>query len=132
MCNVLEVSKSGYFAWQGRSESKRTARRKYLSQKIKTIHENSRSTYGSRRVHASLLEENELCCEPVVASIMREQGLKGKRKGKVRQKTTNSKHANPIAQNVLERKFDASKPDQKWVGDITYLPTLEGWLYLRE
>ena len=61
---------------------------------------------------------------------MRDLGLKGKRKGKIKQKTTNSKHANPIAQNVLERKFDASKPDQKWVGDITYLPTLEGWLYL--
>ena len=63
---------------------------------------------------------------------MRDLGLKGKRKGKIKQKTTNSKHANPIAQNVLERQFDASKPDQKWVGDITYLPTLEGWLYLRE
>ena len=77
-------------------------------------------------------EENEVCCKPVVPSIIREQGLKGKRKGRIRQKTTNSKHAHPIAQNKLERAFDASKPDLKWASDITYLPTTEGWLYLRE
>ena len=130
MLRVLEVSKGGYYEWQKRPESKRAAKRKQLSQKVKTIFENSRNTYGSARVHACLLEENESCCKPVVASIMREQGLKGKRKGRVTQKTTNSKHAHPIAQNKLERAFDASKPDLKWASDITYLPTTEGWLYL--
>jgi putative transposase len=130
MLRVLEVSKGGYYEWQKRPESKRAAKRKQLSQKVKTIFENSRNTYGSARVHAVLLEENQVCCKPVVASIMREQGLKGKRKGQVTQKTTNSKHAHPIAQNKLERAFDASKPDLKWASDITYLPTTEGWLYL--
>lgn len=130
MLRVLEVSKGGYYEWRKRPESTRSAKRKILSQKVKTIHENSRNTYGSARVHACLLEQNESCCKPVVASIMREQGLKGKRKGRVKQKTTNSKHTHPIAQNKLERGFDASKPDLKWASDITYLPTSEGWLYL--
>ena len=130
MLRVLEVSKGGYYEWQRRPESNRSKQRKNLSQKVKTIFENSRNTYGSARVHAVLLEENESCCKPMVASIMREQGLKGKRKGRVKHKTTNSKHAHPIAQNKLERAFDASKPDLKWASDITYLPTTEGWLYL--
>jgi putative transposase len=130
MLRVLEVSKGGYYEWQKRPESKRAAKRKQLSQKVKTIFENSRNTYGSARVHACLLEENESCCKPVVASIMHDLGLKGKRKGRVTQKTTNSKHAHPVAQNRLERAFDASKPDLKWASDITYLPTTEGWLYL--
>jgi putative transposase len=130
MVRVLEVSKGGFYEWHRRPESKRTQTRRHLKDKIKTIHENSRNTYGAARVHACLLEENESCCKPVVASIMREQGLKGKRKGRVKQKTTNSKHAHPIAQNKLERAFDSSKPDLKWASDITYLPTTEGWLYL--
>ncbi len=61
---------------------------------------------------------------------MRENGLKGKRKGKIKHQTTNSNHQNAIAENKLERKFSAEKPDQKWASDITYIPTLEGWLYL--
>ena len=130
MFRVLEVSKGGYYEWRKRPESTRSKERKALSEKIKTIHENSRNTYGAARVHACLLEEDEACCKPVVASIMCEQGLKGKRKGQVKQKTTNSKHTHPITQNKLERAFDASKPDLKWASDITYLPTSEGWLYL--
>jgi putative transposase len=130
LLRMLEVSKGGYYEWQRRPESNRSKQRRNLSQKVKTIFENSRNTYGSARIHAVLLEENESCCKPMVASIMREQGLKGKRKGQVKHKTTNSKHAHPIAQNKLERAFDASKPDLKWASDITYLPTTEGWLYL--
>lgn len=130
MLHVLEVSKSGYYSWRKRPESNASRNRKRLSQRIKTIHQSSRSTYGSARVHACLLEENEVCCKPVVASIMRDLGLKGKRKGRLRRKTTNSKHAHPIAQNKLGRAFDSSKPDLKWASDITYLPTTAGWLYL--
>jgi putative transposase len=130
MCRMLEVSKSGFYAWQKRPESNRSKERKILSEKIKTIHENSRKTYGSVRVHAVLLEENESSSRPRVASIMRELGLEGKRKGVVKKKTTDSKHSHSIAENKLERKFDAEKPDQKWVADLTYIPTLEGWLFL--
>jgi putative transposase len=130
MCRMLEVSKSGFYAWQKRPESNRSKERKALSEKIKTIHENSRKTYGSVRVHAVLLEENESSSRPRVAGIMRELGLQGKRKGIVKQKTTNSKHSHAIAENKLERKFDAEKPNRAWVADLTYIPTLEGWLFL--
>ena len=127
---MLEVSKSGFYAWRTRPESKRSQQRKALSEKIKTIHENSRKTYGSARIHACLLETEESCSRPRVAGIMRELGLEGKRKGKPRRKTTDSAHAHAIAENKLERRFDAQKPDQKWVADLTYIPTSEGWLFL--
>ena len=77
-------------------------------------------------------EEHESCSRPRVAGIMRELGLQGKRKGIIRKKTTNSNHALEVAQNKLERQFKAEKPNQKWVADLTYIPTLEGWLFLRE
>jgi putative transposase len=75
-------------------------------------------------------EENESCSRPRVAGIMREVGLKGKRKGIIRKKTTNSNHLLEVAENKLERQFKAEKPNQKWVADLMYLPTLEGWLFL--
>jgi putative transposase len=130
MLRMLEVSKSGYYEWQRRPESKRMNKRKNLSFKIKTIFENSRKTYGITRIHACLCDENESCSRPRVAGIMRELGLQGKRKGIIRKKTTNSNHALEVAQNKLERQFKAEKPNQKWVADLTYIPTLEGWLFL--
>ena len=101
-----------------------------MTERIKSEYASSRNTYGSTRIHACLLEQNVICSRPRVASIMRENGIKGKRKGKIKHKTTNSNHRNAIAQNKLERNFNAEKPDQKWASDITYIPTLEGWLYL--
>ena len=130
MLRMLEVSKSGYYEWQNRLESKRSKERNILSDKIKTIFENSRKTYGITRIHACLREKNESCSRPRVAGIMRELGLKGKRKGIIRKKTTNANHALEVAQNKLERDFKAEKPNQKWVADLTYIPTLEGWLFL--
>ena len=130
MCQTLEVSKSGYYAAQKRPESNRIITRGILAEKIKLIHASSRNTYGSVRIHAVLLENTERCSRPRVASIMRDHGLTGKRKGKVRQVTTDSTHGHAIAENRLERNFEADKPNQKWVADITYLPTTEGWLYL--
>jgi putative transposase len=130
MCRTLEVSKSGFYAWQKRLESKRPKERKNLSFKIKIIFENSRRTYGITRIHACLRTENESCSRARVAGIMCELGLKGKRKGIIRQKTTNSNHTLEVAQNKLERQFKAEKPNQKWVADLTYIPTLEGWLFL--
>ena len=130
MCQVLEVNKSGYYAWLKRAESNRSKERKILTEKIKTEYATSRNTYGSTRIRACLLEQNVLCSRPRMASIMRENGIKSKRKGKIKHQTTNSKHQNAIAENKLERNFNAEKPDQKWASDITYIPTLEGWLYL--
>ena len=130
MCRTLEVSKSGYYAVQKRPESNRTKKRGILAEKIKLIHAGSRNTYGSARVHAVLLGNTECCSRPLVASIMRDHGLAGKRKGKIKQLTTDSTHGHAIAENRLNREFDADKPNQKWVADITYVPTTEGWLYL--
>jgi putative transposase len=113
-----------------RPESNRSKERKALSEKIKTIYENSRKTYVSLRVHAVLREENESSSRPRVTGIMRELRLQGKRKGIVKHKTTDSKHTHEIAENKLERKFDAQKPNQAWVADLTYIPTLEGWLFV--
>ncbi len=115
---------------QKRPESNRSKERKALSEKIKTIHENSRKTYGNVRIHTVLLKENESSSRPRVAGIVRELELQGKRKGTEKQKTTDSKHPHAIAENKLERKFDAEKPNQKWVADLTYIPTLEGWLFV--
>lgn len=92
MCQTLEVSKSGYYAAQKRPESHRSTARGILAEQIRLIHANSRNTYGSARVHALLLERNERCSRPLVASIMRNHGLAGKRKGKVRQVTTDLTH----------------------------------------
>jgi putative transposase len=131
MCRTLEVSISGYHAWRKRSESRTSKEQKILAQKIRILHMDSRNTYGSSRIHAILLEQHDLCSRPRVASIMLEQGIHGKRKGKRNKKqTTNSKHQHAIAENKLERNFKAEKPNQKWVADITYIPTLTGWLYL--
>ena len=124
------MSKSGFYAWQKRPESKRSKKRKILSNKIRVHYANSRKTYGSARILACLREENEWCSRSRVAGIMRELGLKGKRKGIIKKKTTNSNHTLEIAENKLERQFKAEKPNQKWVADLTYIPTLEGWLFL--
>ncbi len=124
------MSRSGYYAAQKRPESNRIKRRGVLAEQIKLIHANSRNTYGSARIHAVLLETTERCSRPLVASVMRDYGLAGKRKGKIKQITTDSTHGHAIAENRLDREFDAEKPNQKWVADITYLPTTEGWLYL--
>lgn len=97
--------------------------------KIKTVYAKSRGTYGSPRVHACLVEQGERVSRPRVARIMREHGIQGKNRRRFKA-TTNSHHAHPIAENRLERDFKAEKPDRIWAADITYLPTLEGWLYL--
>jgi putative transposase len=125
---MLEVSKSGFYAWQKRPESNRSKERKILSEKIKTIYENGRKTDGSVRIHAVLREDNESSSRPRVAGIMRELGLQGK--GTVKQKNTDSKHPHAIAENKLERKFDVEKPNWAWVADLTYILKLEGWLFL--
>jgi transposase InsO family protein len=96
-----------------------TMAKKILSDKIKTIFENSYRTYGIARIHACLQEENKSCSRPRVAGIMRELALQGKRKGIIRKKTRNSNHAHEVTENKLERQFKAEKPNQKWVADLT-------------
>lgn len=129
MCSALELSKSGYYAWCKRPPSPRSQENEQLSEQIQQIHQASRRTYGAPRIHASLKEKGFQVGRHRVARLMSEQGIcvRPKRKFKV---TTDSNHAFPIAENVLNREFKVMEPDKAWVADITYIPTAQGWLYL--
>jgi putative transposase len=129
-CAVLEVSRSGYYAWRDRPTSFQRARREGLAEKIKTLQEKNRGVYGSPRVCQGLKAQGESVCENTVAKVMREKGIRAKSKKKFVPRTTDSAHTRPVAANLLERQFRAELPNQKWAVDITYIPTDEGWMYL--
>jgi len=101
-----------------------------LAVPIKDIHKNNRRVYGSPRVHQALMSQGEVVCVNTVAKIKKDDGIKAKTKRKFTPRTTDSHHHQPVAKNVLNREFDAAKPDCKWATDITYIPTEQGWLYL--
>jgi transposase InsO family protein len=125
----LGISRSGYYAWRKRKPSQRAQNNQALMDHIRRIHKQSRKAYGSPRVYAQLKKQGYSCTKKRVARLMRQDGLKGQRKYR-KVITTNSKHNYPVAANVLNREFQAEKPNQKWVADITYIPTDEGWLYV--
>ncbi len=129
MCDVLEVSTSGFYAWLGRPESARSLETRRLTGVIRDVHAASRETYGSPRVHAALGARGESCGKNRVARIMRTNHLSSIRKRRFR-KTTDSDHSLPVAPNLLEQNFTASRPNEVWLADITYIHTNEGWLYL--
>jgi len=129
-CEVLEVSRSGYYAWRCRPASTRAKRRAELAEKVKAVHQANRGVYGSPRVHRALAASGEQACENTVAKVMAEHGVRARGKKKFVPRTTDSRHEQPVADNVLDRQFVAEMPDRKWAADITYVPTGEGWLYL--
>jgi len=129
-CDVLEVSRSGYYAWRERPDSARAKRREELAEKIKAVHQENRGVYGSPRVFRALKAGGECVCENTVAKVMRDNGIRARSKRKYVPRTTDSSHEQPVAPNVLGRRFEAEAPDRKWAADITYVPTDEGWLYL--
>jgi transposase InsO family protein len=129
MCRVLEVGRSGFYAWLKRSESLRSQENQRYLVEIKAVHKKSRKTYGSPRVHADLKANGHRIGKHRVARLMRENGIVSRHKRKFRV-TTDSNHTHPIAENILQRRFDVSQLNQFWVSDITYIPTLEGWLFL--
>lgn len=130
ICKVLGVSRSGYYSWHGRGMSCRALRREKIAEEVERIHSESREIYGYRKVHKELLEETGIvCCGETVRRIMKEEGLRSKTSRKY-VVTTDSSHNQPVADNILERDFEAEGPDEKWVSDITYIRTWEGWLYL--
>jgi transposase InsO family protein len=129
VCVLLGVSRSGYYAWKKRKPSQREHEIQALIDHIRRIHKKSRRTYGSPRVWAQLKKEGYLYNRKTIARLMRQDGLKGSRKYR-RVVTTDSKHQFPVAPNLLNREFQADQPNKKWIADITYIPTGEGWLYL--
>jgi len=129
-CRVLRVSRSGFYAWCCRAPSERVQRREVLGHRIREVHEQSRANYGSPRVHRALVAQGESVCENTVAKVMNSLQIKAKTAKAFVPRTTDSDHHAPVASNTLGRNFDALLPNHKWVADITYIRTDEGWLYL--
>jgi transposase InsO family protein len=129
LCRCLAVSRSGYYAWRKRAPSARAQEDARLRVEIAASHSASRRTYGSPRILRDLREDGHSVSRKRVARLMRELGIEGRRKRRFRA-TTDSRHRFPVASNVLMRDFDVDAPNTAWVTDITYLATLEGWLYL--
>jgi putative transposase len=129
MCRALAVSPAGYYAWRSRPESARTIQTRILLSAIRVLHEESRETYGSPRIWRALREQGHQVGEHRVARLMRQANLQAKTVSKWRV-TTDSAHRLPVAANHLNRQFTVAAPNQVWAGDLTYIWTREGWLYL--
>lgn len=129
MCRVIGASRSGYYQWRRQPQSKRHKDNEKILVEIKESHKNSRRAYGSPRITEDLQANGTRCGKNRIARLMKIHGIVGKAKKKFKA-TTNSKHNLPVAPNLLNQDFVAEKPNMVWVSDITYISTLEGWLYL--
>lgn len=129
MCRLLQVSASGYYDWSTRPLSKRAQANKTLGAKIEAIFRAEKSRAGAVRITKRIHAEGEKVGRHRVARLMRSHGWRA-RAAKKYKATTNSNHCLPVAPNLLEQHFEAEKPNEKWVSDITYIWTEEGWLYL--
>ena len=129
MCGWLRVSKSGYYEWRSRPQSAAAKRRELLKIKVKALFEANNEEYGYRRLHAALARGGEQCCPELVRELMRELGLQPCQPRPWRHSLTEQGPAGPIP-DLVNRDFTAGKPGEKMVGDITYIPTWDGWLYL--
>ena len=130
MCVWLGVSKSGYYEWRSRPQSAAAKRRELLKIKIKALFEANNEEYGYRRMHAALVRGGEQCCPELVRELMRELGLEPCQPRPWRHSLTEQDGAAGPIPDLVNRDFTAEKPGQKMVGDITYIPTWDGWLYL--
>jgi transposase InsO family protein len=129
MCQVLEVSESGFYAWRKRPTCQRKREDARLTTQIRQIFTSHQGRYGSPRLSAELKDQGVLCSRKRVARLMREAGISAKRKRR-HVVTTKRDASHPVAPNLLDRDFTATEPNKKWVTDITYVPTTQGWLYL--
>ena len=129
LCRMLEVSRSGYYAWRSRPPSQRGSFDAVLTQKIEIIHRQSRATYGVPRIHAELRALGIRCGRKRVARLMRRVGLRGCLRAR-RMRTTHRKATQHAAPDLVGRDFASEAPDRLWVADITYVRTREGFLYL--
>ena len=131
LCKALKVSRSGYYDWKKRPPSRRSREDVSLSAKIRQIHERSRGTYGSPRVHAELQAVGVRCSRKRVARLMRKAGLRGCLRGRRRRRRTTRRDGAAVpAPDLVRRNFAAVAPDRLWVAYITYVKTEEGFLYL--
>lgn len=128
-CEAVGRSRSGYYRHRRGARSQRARADAALSQQMQAIHEASRARYGSPKVHAALAAQGTCTSKKRVARLMRERGLISRVKRKFR-RTTNAAHKHPVAPNLVARAFTAAAPNRVWVGDITYVWTAEGWLYV--
>jgi transposase InsO family protein len=129
LCEAVGISRSAYYGWRKGSPSQRRLANERLLAEIRIIHAEHRQRYGSPRVRAELSERGLRVGKHRVARLMRENGLRARPRRRFR-RTTDSRHRLPVAGNLLQRRFTASRPDEAWVGDITYIWTNEGWAYV--
>src|SRR3972149_723698 len=129
MCKVLGVSRSGYYGWRKRPQSKRRRENDQVLMEIQKSHKRSKDIYGSPRITEDLRAKGIRCGKNRVARLMRNNGIVARSRRKFKA-TTNSKHNLPVAENLLEQNFHTDRPNKIWVSDISYVPTLEGWLYV--
>jgi transposase InsO family protein len=130
MCRVLGVGRSGYYAWRSRPASQRARANEILLEKIQAEYQASRATYGSPRIHATLQRQGVRCSRKRIARLMQLHQIRARTRKKRRPVTTQREAGAIPAPNLLNQEFTASAPNQKWVTDITYIDTAEGWLYL--
>ncbi len=129
MCEALGVSKSGYYAWKTRPPSRRELFNKSLTEEIRQIHIESRENYGTVKTWKTLRIKGINCGKHRVARLRKINGIESKRRKRFKI-TTLSKNTEWIAPNILNRRFNIAKPNKVWVGDVTFLATRTGWLYL--
>lgn len=129
MTRVLDVSRSGYYRWVTAPPSERAVQDQRLAAEVRGIHKEHKGRYGSPRIHRELRARGQRVGRKRVARLMGEEGLHGRLPRPFR-KTTDSRHGHRIAPNLLARDFSANAPNVAWVGDVTYVPTRQGWLYL--
>jgi len=130
MCETLHASRSGYYQWLRSDQTVRAQEERALRDQIEVVHKQSRGTYGSPRVTAALRAHGTSVGHNRVARLMRKAGLRGRQKARFRVVTTDSRHTEPIAPNRLAALALPTKADQVWVSDLTYVATVEGWLYV--
>lgn len=130
MCEVFQVSRSGFYAWTARDPGEREQRQQELIEQIRQVHAESDRTYGSPRIHAELVQRNIHVCVNTVAKLMKKADIRSIMHRRFVVQTTDSNHPLPVASNLLDQQFTADLPDQKWCCDITYVPTAQGFLYV--
>jgi len=130
LCEALNVSPSGYYAWRRRPDSTRKTANRTLLSDIRRLHGQHHGRYGVPRIYAALRAEGRTVSRGRVERLMRRHGIRARRSRAFRVCTTDSRHNLPVAPNLLDRDFSPAAPNRAWAGDITYVPTAQGWLYL--